>query len=143
MRIRTSIIVGFGLLLGTLGFAAAGTAAQPGKRKPDPERGHDLYNQSCWACHGKTAEGDGPSASALSVSVPRLRGSFSTDGIPDLVTIVQTGRGPMPGFSETMERLDTRRIFIWIQSLDAPEASPGEPNDEPAPEKDGAPEEGN
>lgn len=125
---------------------AAGIAfgAQPGKRKPDPERGHDLYNQSCWPCHGKTAEGDGPAAAALSVPVPKLRGSFTLDTIPAKVDITLQGRGPMPGYSESMDRPDARRIFIWILSLDSPDATPGqEPGeDAPAPEKDGAPEGG-
>jgi len=134
-------LIGSSLLASVAFVAALAFAAQPGKRKPDPERGHDLFNQSCWPCHGKEARGDGPAAAALSVPVPALRGHFTQETIPDEVNVTLNGKGPMPGFAESFDRPDARRIFVWILSLDAPGGGEDKPSD--VPEPDGNPEEGN
>jgi len=44
---------------------------------PEPSvdlSGEDLYARNCAACHGPAAEGDGPVASVMTLSVPNLRG---------------------------------------------------------------------
>jgi mono/diheme cytochrome c family protein len=65
MRIRLAVS---GLLLATLSMAA--TAAQA----PDfsSYTGAELYKRFCSACHGATAEGDGPVAASFKIMVPDL-----------------------------------------------------------------------
>lgn len=117
-------------------------AEQPSKRKPDPEAGKDLYMRSCWQCHGREADGAGPASPALNVAVPSLRNKVSKDSISKMITVVQDGRGAMPNFSETITYTDTRRIFIYIQSLDSSD-SPEQNVEEDEPEVIGDGNDGN
>lgn len=143
MRLRLTILAA---LLLSAGMVLAG---QPGKRKPDPERGHDYWSQSCWFCHGKDAEGDGPSAATMTNPVPNLRGTITRDRFPDLIEVIQEGRGAMPGFAATIDRHDSRRILVFLENLDdtaepeddaaPPEEDAAEPEDD-APVKDGGAE---
>jgi mono/diheme cytochrome c family protein len=60
----------FGYVLALI-TAAAGTAVfDATAAEPD---GAGLFVNHCAACHGRTGEGDGPVASALSGGVPNLR----------------------------------------------------------------------
>ena len=58
-------------------FASVGAAATAVAAEPD---GAGLYLNHCASCHGRTGEGDGPVASALSGSVPSLRTLAARNG---------------------------------------------------------------
>lgn len=66
--------------------ASAGHAQQA-----DPEAGHDLFQASCWQCHGKDAKGVGPMAEMLAI-VP-----------PDLTTLSQRNGGAFPTATVAMQ----------------------------------------
>lgn len=103
-----------------LASALSTQAAQPTKRKPDPERGKELYERSCWMCHGRTGLGDGPAASALTVPVPPLPGGIDPADVEPHVPLIQNGRGPMPAFNENIDLRDTRRLLGYLTTLDDP-----------------------
>jgi mono/diheme cytochrome c family protein len=111
----------------------------PTKLPPDAERGETLYRESCWQCHGANALGDGPLSAAL--PSPPLAGRIAEDGFPASVDLIQSGKGNMPAFSEVLNRHDTRRILVWLATLD-PETGidPSAPVPEPEVEEaDGPP----
>jgi mono/diheme cytochrome c family protein len=53
----------------------AATPAQAAATAPQPMAGKDSYTQNCAPCHGETGQGDGPSASGLSVA-PAALGNY-------------------------------------------------------------------
>jgi len=59
------------MAIGAVAFSSA-TAAEPD--------GAGLFVNHCAACHGRTGEGDGPVASALSGGVPNLRTLATRNG---------------------------------------------------------------
>lgn len=90
-------------------------AKVPESRKPDRERGRDLWLQSCWECHGTEGKGDGPAAAAIPGGVPSLAGKISEDKFDDLVALVEDGRGRMPAYREDIDKHDARRILQYLR----------------------------
>lgn len=117
----------------------------PTKLAPDEERGETLYRESCWQCHGVNALGDGPLAAAL--SSPPLAGRIASEDFPDSVDLIQSGKGSMPAYSQVLNRHDTRRILVWLATLDPetginPDAPPPEePEEDEGPGEDEEPAE--
>ena len=104
------------LLLLPVAFSAA--AEVPKRRSPDHIRGRELYERSCWQCHGRTAQGDGPTAANLTVDVPGLRGVVTDDRVEELLNTIMSGSGLMPSYRETFDRRDARRILTFIERLE-------------------------
>jgi mono/diheme cytochrome c family protein len=106
------------LLVAAIGsFASIALAAQPTKRKTDPERGLELWSQSCWMCHGRDARGAGPASASLPAPPPSLPERLDGQELEIFVNRVQEGRGPMPGFADGMDPRDTRRVLQYIANL--------------------------
>jgi mono/diheme cytochrome c family protein len=105
------------ILLMVIGGGVA-IAEIPKQRSPDHVRGRELWEQSCWQCHGATAEGDGPSAEALTVEVPNLRGTITNDRREALINTIIYGQGLMPAYGETFDRPEARRILAFLQRLE-------------------------
>jgi mono/diheme cytochrome c family protein len=102
--------------------------------------GQGLYDKHCWHCHGRQAQADGPSAAALIVPVPALRGRSNEDTRPGFITLTRQGKGAMPAYQDSISRQDVRRIFIYIEALDDPtRALPPEEDDAPVPDGDAPP----
>lgn len=120
-RARVPIAV-FGLL--TVGLLA--WAGVPTKRPEDHVRGRQLWEQSCWPCHGARNDGLGPAAGALPGGVPDLRGQITEDRYEALIDVIQAGRGRMPAYSETMDRRETRRVLVYLTRLDRGEEDPAD-----------------
>ncbi len=82
------------LLITGLMLAAACTTPQPPQDVPS---GEDLYARNCAACHGPSAEGDGPVASVMTMDVPNLRG------------LAERNSGQFPALA-VREYIDGRRV---------------------------------
>jgi mono/diheme cytochrome c family protein len=134
------------ILLVGLVIAMAGPA-QAGRRPSDAERGRELWERHCQACHGEHARGDGPAAADLVVPVPSAAGVVTQDRIGELVDVVLWGRGAMPGYEATFDKYDARRVLRTMAGLASrpvpvpvvtpqvvtPPARPPADPDEPAP----------
>ncbi|MBA2321678.1 MAG: cytochrome c [Deltaproteobacteria bacterium] len=124
------------LALVLAGFASA---AQPARRPSDADRGRDLYQRHCLACHGAGARGDGPASAALVVKPGDLQGKVTVD--PETIAIVTKGRGAMPAFDQTFNTEDAKRVLNHMKGLtDTPATPVEEPAAAPVPEE--APTEG-
>lgn len=88
---------------------------QPSKRPTDEARGLELYERHCQACHGKTAQGDGPAAKALAEPVAAITETF--DVTTKLIDLVMLGQNRMPAFAETFDRGDAKRVLVHMATL--------------------------
>lgn len=138
---RASYQLSVGLLVGALATVATVAGAADQKRPTDEQRGKELYDRHCAACHGVSAEGHGPATQALVVQVPDLKGKLKADQAT--IDLVMMGRGPMPSFEASFDADDARRVIAYMAKLGtappvAPEPSPAPDGGEPAEGPEGA-----
>jgi mono/diheme cytochrome c family protein len=108
----------------------------PTKLAPDEERGEMLYRENCWQCHGADALGKGPLSAAL--PSPPLAGRILSEDFPESVDLIQGGLGNMPAYSQVLNRHDSRRILVWLATLD-PETGQGPGGDPEEEDAEGDP----
>lgn len=125
LNTKPHIVVG-ALLLLTAGHVASAIAEVPTQRPSDEERGQTLWERHCWQCHGETNEGDGPATADLVVEVPSLIGALTVD--EETARSILRGKGTMPGFEESFDLQDARRVLNYQVSLIAG-AQPAPPKD--------------
>lgn len=111
------------LMLGG-GLLAAVNATIPKKRPEDDIKGKELWERSCWHCHGKGNAGDGPAAADLPVGVPNLQGEIREDRFEALTDTIMQGKGAMPAFEVELDRHNARRILVYLNKLDREESWP-------------------
>ena len=122
--------------------ALAAQAAQPTKRPTDAERGKELWERHCTACHGPTNQGDGPATTALVAEVPDLRDAVKVDDAT--IRIVLRGQGPMPGYETSFDKADARRVLKYMAAVHkkattAPKKEAPEPEEEAEEDAQGEP----
>jgi len=115
-------------LIAALALAAGAPAAQPNKRPTDAVRGKELYDRHCEACHGAYARGHGPATEALVHEVPDLLGRVKADDAT--IRLVLRGKSAMPGYEQTFDKHDAKRVLQHMARLEAPGAAPP-PSDAP------------
>ena len=110
--------------------AAGAWAGMPTKRPTDEERGKELYDRHCLACHGSDARGQGPATESLVAKVPNLKGTVVADKAT--IAIVQNGKGAMPSYEASFDCDDTRRVLLWMARLpyEPPAPAPTKPSDD-------------
>ena len=104
------------------------------RRPSDEERGKQLYERHCGQCHGPAGKGDGPATTALVAKVPDLTGTLEESQLDAAVDVVENGRNAMPGFEQSFDKYDARRVIRYARKLTAPAEKPA-----PAPVKDTGP----
>jgi mono/diheme cytochrome c family protein len=117
------------LLVGTAG-AAPTKKKKKNARPSDSERGQELYERHCLACHGVMAHADGPMTTSLVAKVPDLTGVLTTDSLTSFVQSVQRGKRAMPAFELSFDKHDARRVLRTMISLQ--EAAPEPTADTPS-----------
>lgn len=134
MTLQTRITAASSLLLLTFGLGLSQVAAgeQPTKRPTDEERGKELYQRHCEACHGGWARGHGPATQALVRPVPDLEGKVKADDTT--IMVVMRGKGAMPSYEQTFDRFDAKRVLQHMSKLKGPTPKPdAEPAEQEAP----------
>ena len=105
---------------GLVFLASVATAGVPKKRPEDHVRGKQLWERSCWQCHGKAFDGQGPAAAAFpDESVPDLRGEVTRARFDELVAVILNGSGDMPAFAAEFDKNEARRILVYLEREDA------------------------
>lgn len=105
-----------GLLLLTTATGAA-LAETPTRRPTDQERGEELYERHCFACHGSNGRGDGPATEALVVPVPDLTDNLDPRKREEQSRVVLRGKGTMPAFESTFDKADAKRVLKHLAGL--------------------------
>jgi mono/diheme cytochrome c family protein len=85
----------------------------------DVNRGKEVYDSLCTACHGLYGRGDGLGARALSVrprelTVPAYQAQIG-DG--ELFRIIADGKGAMPGAADVLTAHELRAVIAFIRVL--------------------------
>ena len=70
-RRATAVLILVFVFAATLAFSQTTITKSPAPYT-SPASGHEMYKAYCASCHGLTAKGDGPAASALKATVPDL-----------------------------------------------------------------------
>ncbi len=88
------------------------------KEKHSIQRGKDIYQQNCIACHGNSARGDGPLANALNPKPSNLihRAKMHSEG--DFFWKISEGRSPMPAFKNKLKEREIWDVINHIKSLE-------------------------
>ena len=121
-------------------LAAIAFAAQPSKRPADHIVGKEIYDRSCWQCHGADLSGDGPAAGALGTPVPDLRGTLDYEDVDPHLEVILYGQGDMPAFGTELDRPTARRVMVYLKRLEDGKEEPTE-HAEPKDEVEDAPDE--
>ena len=80
-------------------------------------QGKMLYSQYCSSCHGPSAEGDGPAASALNPKPTNLKVMSGQHPDGDFAWKIKNGRGAMPAWAKTLNDTQVWHLVNYIQSL--------------------------
>lgn len=90
--------------------------------------GKTLYQRECSQCHGETGKGDGPIAPYMEKRVADLT-SNEVLSQPDgaIFTKIRTGRLPMPGFKNSLEKDDIWHLVNYIRAELGPKNADGTP----------------
>ena len=101
-----------------------GAPPQAAKRtNPNPptevsiERGKELYQKHCTACHGPEGRGDGPLAAKLNPRPSNLVQTAGHHPDGDIAWKIEIGRGPMPAWKGVLSKDDIWHLTNFIQSL--------------------------
>jgi len=128
MRVRPSAVLWFSGGTITLLLALTPAFAASGNRRPsDAERGQELYDRHCMACHGDDGRGQGPATADLVQPVPSMEGVVTKASVNGQVATVLTGKGLMPGFEASFDRYDARRVLRHLAKVAGAPATPPEP----------------
>ncbi len=87
-------------------------------------KGSALFQQNCASCHGKTAEGDGPSAAFLPTKPSNLKAMAGGHPDGDFAWKIANGRGAMPGWKGILSQKDIWNTVNYVQSLKSKETLP-------------------
>jgi mono/diheme cytochrome c family protein len=118
-------------------FAVISLAAACATEPTTPPSGAETFATHCASCHGALAEGDGPAAAAMSVTVPNLRtlsqrngGEFPTDAVASYIDgrdlpvahgdrympvwgpVFDTTQRLVRGAEDAEERIDALLVFL-------------------------------
>jgi len=100
-------------ILGTVASRDLGLIASADSEK--------VYQKQCAACHGKSGQGNGPAASAMSPKPPDLTDSELMGRLTDEVLreVLEKGKGSMPGFGAILKPAELDALVAYVRSLSA------------------------
>lgn len=80
-------------------------------------KGNLIYQKNCASCHGKTAQGDGPSGAYLTPKPTNLKAMSGRHSDGDFAWKIANGRGAMPAWKDLLSKEDIWHSVNFIQSL--------------------------
>ena len=78
--------------------------------------GKKVYRNNCAYCHGEALEGLTAKDAGLAKDAPNLKRSLKTHSEGDIFWKIQSGRGDMPAFKQTLSEKDMWAVIIYIKS---------------------------
>jgi len=101
-------------ILGSLAAISAGIA----QRKPDPERGNELFDEQCSSCHNaaSTDRKMGPGLKLL-FAKPKLESNGKPVNEASVLDKIEKGGNGMPPFKDTLEKDDKADLLAYLKTL--------------------------
>jgi mono/diheme cytochrome c family protein len=94
----------------------AASKTWPTKVPSADERGKELYERHCLACHGPKGAGDGALAGAIG-GVPDFSAGYGSRDEKTLPSVVLYGKGKMPGFETSFGESDAAKVTRYLGGL--------------------------
>jgi mono/diheme cytochrome c family protein len=80
-------------------------------------KGSEIFQNNCISCHGKNADGKGPSAAFLNPKPTNLKAMAGMHPDGDFAWKIANGRGPMPAWKSLLSDNDIWHTVNFLQSL--------------------------
>lgn len=83
------------------------------------QKGRDLYEENCAACHGLGGRGDGPTAATRGFKVPAFTHSDWAKSVTDgeLFWKISTGRAPMKAYEEMFSETERWQLVDYVRTF--------------------------
>jgi mono/diheme cytochrome c family protein len=80
--------------------------------------GQKIYSKTCFICHGKSGDADGPAVIELNIHPARLSDpELATESDGALFWKITTGKKPMPAFGKRLSETDRWHLVNYIRTL--------------------------
>ena len=80
--------------------------------------GGKIYSKTCFMCHGKTGDADGPAVIELNIHPAKLSDpKLATESDGSLFWKITTGKKPMPAFGKRFSETDRWHLVNYIRTL--------------------------
>lgn len=89
----------------------------PTKVASDHDRGKELYDRHCLACHGPKGAGDGLLAASLRAPIPNFEAGFGDKATDELVKAVLHGKGLMPAYETSFAKDDAEKVVKFMAGV--------------------------
>ena len=86
--------------------------------EPSLAAGQKIYSKTCFMCHGKTGDADGPAVIELNIHPAKLSDpKLATEPDGALFWKMTTGKKPMPAFGKRLSETDRWNLVNYIRTL--------------------------
>jgi mono/diheme cytochrome c family protein len=86
--------------------------------EPSLAAGQKIYSKTCFLCHGKTGDADGPAVIELNIHPAKLSDpKLATESDGALFWKITTGKKPMPAFGRRLSETDRWHLINYIRTL--------------------------
>jgi len=80
--------------------------------------GQKIYSKTCFMCHGKTGDADGPAVIELNIHPAKLSDpKLATEADGALFWKITTGKKPMPAFGRRLSETDRWNLVNYVRTL--------------------------
>jgi len=80
--------------------------------------GRKIYSKTCFMCHGKTGDADGPAVIELNIHPAKLSDpKLVTESDGSLFWKITTGKKPMPAFGKRISETDRWNLVNYVRTL--------------------------
>ena len=86
--------------------------------EPSLAAGQKIYSKTCFMCHGKTGDADGPAVIELNIHPAKLSDpKLETESDGALFWKITTGKKPMPAYGKRLSETDRWNLVNYIRTL--------------------------
>jgi mono/diheme cytochrome c family protein len=80
--------------------------------------GQKIYSKTCFLCHGKSGDADGPAVIELNIHPARLSNpQLDTESDGSLFWKITTGKKPMPAYGKRLSETDRWNLINYIRTI--------------------------
>lgn len=81
------------------------------------KEGRQIYARRCFACHGETGTGDGPTAKLMGIKPANLQMAVREKSKAELLGVIARGREVMPAFGPSLTEVEREAVYQYLRAL--------------------------